>query len=123
MDSSLNSTITMLELKSRKFHKLKQISKYPGIGNVSFAKEIKLDEILGVKPGSVTPFGLLNDKNGAVKFFLDEKILISEKMNFHPLTNTSTITLKVGDFIKFFVETNIIVNIFNFEQCSIIKTI
>ena len=41
---------------------LKKVSKSLNIGNISFAKEDKLKEILGVQPGSVTPFGLLNEK-------------------------------------------------------------
>ena len=100
---------------------LKKISKILKLGNISFAKEERLNEIMSVKAGSVTPFGLLNDKNKCVKFFLDSKIYKSNTVNFHPLVNTSTITVKVNDLINFFTKNNIKVNIFDFKNNTLIK--
>ena len=77
-------------------------------------------EILGVTPGSVTPFGLLNDKKKQVKFFLDKKILIHKKVNFHPLENTSTITIDVKKFVDLMIENKKNVHIFDFDNYSII---
>ena len=99
---------------------LKNLAKSLNIGNISFAKEGHLCEILGVSPGSVTPFGLFNDKKKQVKFFLDKKILIHKKVNFHPLENTSTITIDVKKFIDLMVENKKNVHIFDFDNYSII---
>ena len=98
---------------------LKKITKSINIGNVSFANEKIMEKYLNVKPGSVTPFGLLNDNDRLIEFFLDKKIYNSKKVNFHPFENTSTLTISVNDFINFFIENNILINIFDFENNSI----
>ena len=72
-------------------------------------------------PGSVTPFGLLNDMENKVKFYLDSQFLKEDFMNFHPLTNTSTINLKTDDFMNFLSENKKKVNIFDFINYSIIE--
>ena len=98
---------------------LKQLNKELNLGNISFAKDLYLKNILGVKPGSVTPFGLINDQNNEIKFFLDKKILYHKKVNFHPLVNTSTISLDIKDFLLFMKKNNKLVNIFNFDNYTI----
>jgi len=99
---------------------LKKLSKSFGLGNISFANEERLFEILGVLPGSVSPFGLLNDNNKLVKFFIDKKILESDEVNFHPLENTSTVTLAVKDFMEFLIKRNIIIYSIDYETYSFI---
>ncbi len=98
---------------------LKQLNKELNLGNISFAKDLYLKNILGVKPGSVTPFGLINDQNNEIKFFLDKKILYHKKVNFHPLVNTSTVSLDAKDFLLFMKKNNKLVNIFNFDNYTI----
>ncbi len=98
---------------------LKQLNKELNLGNISFAKDLYLKNILGVKPGSVTPFGLINDQNNEIKFFLDKKILYHKKVNFHPLVNTSTISLDIKDFLLFMKKNNKLVNIINFDNYTI----
>tara|TARA_B110000003_G_scaffold249266_1_gene261499 strand:- start:13 stop:519 length:507 start_codon:yes stop_codon:yes gene_type:complete len=100
---------------------LKKISKSLNLGNTSFAKEEYLLKYLGVKPGSVTPFGLLNDTKGCVEFYLDSQFLENDMVNFHPLLNTSTISLKRDNFVKFLIENNKKVNIFNFTNYSLME--
>ena len=100
---------------------LKKLSRKLDIGNISFANESYLLKYLGVTPGSVSPFGLLNDKNREVEFYLDEVFLLNKEVNFHPLVNTATINIKTEDFIKFLIENNIKVNIFNFNNHSVIN--
>ena len=95
---------------------LKQLKKTLNLGNISFARDLYLKNILGVKPGSVTPFGLINDQNNETKFFLDKKILYHKKVNFHPLVNTSTVSLDIKDFLLFMKKNNKLVNIFNFDN-------
>jgi len=97
---------------------LKKISKSLNAGNISFANEKYLYEYLGVSPGSVTPFGLLNDKKNCVFFYLDKDFLNEKIVNFHPLTNTSTLSLEINDFIKFLTKNNKKVNIFDFNKYS-----
>ena len=99
---------------------LKKLSKSAKLGNISFAKEDKLYDIMGIKPGSVSPFGLLNDNFNQVNFFLDSKIYNTDYINFHPLLNTSTITVKVSDLVNLLIDNNKKVNIFDFESYSII---
>ena len=64
---------------------LKILRKNLSLGNISFAAEIYLLNYLGVKPGAVTPFGLLNDANNKIDFYLDEKLIHYKSLNFHPL--------------------------------------
>ena len=99
---------------------LKKLSKNLNLGNISFAKEEYLKKHLGVLPGSVTPFGLLNDNDQKVEFYLDKAFLAEKSVNFHPLVNTSTVNLAVGDFISFLIENKKKVNIFNFEDYTLI---
>ena len=71
--------------------------------------------MLNVKPGAVTPFGLLNDTEKKINFYLDLKLDRFNNFNFHPLVNTATINIKRGEFYKLLKINNIIVNLFNFE--------
>ena len=101
---------------------LKRISKFLCLGKVSFAREEYLINLLGVKPGSVTPFALLNDTENNIDFYLDEKLYNSKFVNFHPLINTATITMKCSAFIEFMIENNKKIHIFSSVEEIIIKT-
>jgi Ala-tRNA(Pro) deacylase len=101
---------------------LKKIAKSLNLGNVSFAKEEYLEKILGIKPGSVSPFALLNDTENKVDFFLEDKLHDSEFVNFHPITNTGTVTIKCFKFIEFMIENNKKIHIFSTSKEKIIKT-
>jgi Ala-tRNA(Pro) deacylase len=70
-------------------------------GRVSFGSAELLEEVWGVKPGAVTPFGAINDKTAKVSVVLDEAMMRHERLNFHPLVNTRTTGLKSADLIKF----------------------
>ena len=58
-------------------------------------------ETLGVTPGSVTAFGLINDTGHRVRFVLDRTLAEAEQVNFHPLTNTATTTVSGDGFRRF----------------------
>ena len=88
---------------------------------MSFANQEYLLQHLGIKPGSVSPLALLNDNDQNVAFYLDEKLFESELINYHPLINTSTITIKTSDFISFLLENNKKINIFSLKSYSITK--
>ena len=72
---------------------LKFLQKKLNLGNLSFAGEKYLKELLSVNPGAVTPFGLLNDINHQIKFFFDINLNNFEIFNFHPLVNTNYILI------------------------------
>ena len=70
-------------------------------GKLSFGSEQRLMKYLGVKPGSVSPFGLINDSALHVYLFLDKNLQSAEKISFHPNDNTASLVLKYSDFIKY----------------------
>ncbi len=70
-------------------------------GRLSFGSPDRLMRHLGVSPGAVTPFGLVNDTAGAVRFVLDEALLRHAVLNFHPLVNTATTSIGRDDFLRF----------------------
>jgi Ala-tRNA(Pro) deacylase len=70
-------------------------------GRVSFGSADLLEEVWGVRPGAVTPFGAVNDQAGRVRVVLDEAMMRHERLNFHPLVNTRTTGLKSADLVKF----------------------
>ena len=101
---------------------LKKISKSLELGNISFAKEEYLDQYLKIKPGSVSPFALLNDKSEKVVFYLEQNLYESKFVNFHPLINTLTITIETKQFIEFMIENNKKIHIFSSTERKIFKT-
>ena len=72
-----------------------------GSARLSFGSEALLLETLGVTPGSVTAFGLINDVDHRVRFVLDAALAGADPVNFHPLINTATTAISQADFRKF----------------------
>lgn len=70
-------------------------------GKLSFASEKRLMKYLGVKPGSVSPFGLINDEEHHVHLFIDQQLQNANKISFHPNDNTASIVIDYVDFIKY----------------------
>ena len=70
-------------------------------GRVSFGKAEMLEELLGVIPGAVTIFGLVNDKAGQVTAFLDAELMQHDIINAHPLTNEATTAIGRDDLVRF----------------------
>jgi Ala-tRNA(Pro) deacylase len=75
-------------------------------GKLSFASDARMMKYLGVTPGSVTPFGLINDLDHHVHIFLDQNLLKSKTISFHPGINTASIIVKFEDFLKFLNHTS-----------------
>jgi len=86
---------------SHKTINLKEVAKKIGAKNPSFGKPDLLQEVLGIAPGSVTPFAVVNIKESPVTIVLDEELMEHSLVNFHPLTNTATTTISSGDLVKF----------------------
>ena len=72
-----------------------------GSRRLSFGRPELLMEILGVEPGSVTPFSLINDKANKTNVILDAAMMKHELLNFHPLKNDASTTISSDDLIKF----------------------
>ncbi len=70
-------------------------------GKLSFGSEKRLQKYLGVKPGSVSPFGLLNDESHHVHLFLDQQMKDTQKVSFHPNDNTASVVIAFDDLMKF----------------------
>ena len=70
-------------------------------GKLSFASGWRLEKYLNIKAGSVSPFGLINDKENHVTVFLDKNLLKTETISFHPNINTASLVIKTKDFVKF----------------------
>ena len=75
-------------------HRLRQ-------GKLSFASEQRMDRYLGLKPGSVSPFGLINDTENHVHLFLDKNLQDSPWLAFHPNDNTATVVISQDDFRRY----------------------
>ncbi len=70
-------------------------------GKLSFASDHRMMKYLGLTPGSVTPFGLINDKEKHIHVFLDENLKKARKISFHPCINTASIVIAFSDLEKF----------------------
>ncbi|MFZ1814893.1 MAG: prolyl-tRNA synthetase associated domain-containing protein [Rhizobiaceae bacterium] len=68
---------------------------------LSFANADRLMEFLGVEPGSVTAFSVMNDTHKRVRLFIDAPLLRHELINCHPLKNTMTTTISKADLLRF----------------------
>ena len=74
-------------------------------GRFSFGAADLLREVLGVEPGAVTPFGAINDAQSRVSVVLDAALMAHDTLNFHPLVNTMTTSIKRDDLVKFLKST------------------
>ena len=77
-----------------------------GSKRLTFGKPELLKEILGVEPGSVTPFGLINDKAALVNVILDAAMMRHVDLNFHPLKNDATTTISSANLKSFITATD-----------------
>ena len=94
----------LVVLKEDREINLKELSKRLKTTNLSFASKDRLYKYLKLTPGSVSPFGLINDEENHVKVILGEVILNSETIAFHPNRNTATINIKTNDLKKYLKE-------------------
>jgi len=70
-------------------------------GKLSFASDKRMEKYLGVTPGSVTPFGLINDSDKHVKVFIESELLDVTHISFHPNDNRASLVLSNNDFKKY----------------------
>jgi Ala-tRNA(Pro) deacylase len=98
---------------------LKRLHTVIGSGRLSFGSAALMEETLGVTPGSVTAFALINDAGRRVRFVLDRTLAEASQVNFHPLTNTATTTVSGQDFRRFLAAIGVQPLVVDFEamQC------
>jgi Ala-tRNA(Pro) deacylase len=80
---------------------LARLEKLLAAPRFSFARPELLQEVLNLTPGSVTPFGLINDRQRRVTVVLDQEMLDAEWVNFHPLHNAASTTLPASGLLRF----------------------
>jgi Ala-tRNA(Pro) deacylase len=96
-----NGRLFLLVLLEEARVDLKALPATIGSGRLSFGSADLLRDALGVEPGSVTPFALINDPERRVTPILDETMMTHEVLNYHPLVNTMTTSIRSADLVKF----------------------
>lgn len=84
---------TMLDI-----HQLEKLLKQ---GKLSFASPERMERYLGLKPGSVSPFGLLHDTEHHVHLFIDSELRNTQRLSFHPNLNTASLVISTPDFFRY----------------------
>jgi len=88
-------------LEHQKKADLRKVADQVGDGKLSFGSPERLMTHLGLTPGSVSPFGLINDATHAVRVVLDRDLKSAERLSFHPNINTVTFVVSASDFARF----------------------
>jgi Ala-tRNA(Pro) deacylase len=100
---------------------LKRLHTVIGSARLSFGSPQLMAETLGVAPGSVTAFGLVNDAHRRVRFVLDRTLAAAEAVNFHPLTNTATTTVSAAGFRRFLSAVEVTPLVVDFAQMQVVR--
>src|SRR5438309_11008657 len=79
---------------------LRAVAEQIGDGKLSFGSPARLMTHLGLTPGSVSPFGLIHDRDRSVRVVLDRDLKSAARVSFHPNINTVTLTISFADFQK-----------------------
>jgi len=99
---------------------LKRLHTVIGSGRLSFGSPELMLETLGVTPGSVTAFGLINDNDRRVRFVLDAALAASDPVNFHPMTNTATTAVSQAGFRRFLAAVGVEPMIVDFTAMEVV---
>jgi Ala-tRNA(Pro) deacylase len=91
----------LVVLEHSKKADLRAVAAQIGDGKLSFASPERLMRHLGLTPGSVSPFGLINDSERAVRVVLDRDLKSATRVSFHPNINTATFVVSATDFARF----------------------
>jgi Ala-tRNA(Pro) deacylase len=90
----------VVTLEDRKVD-IKALEQRLGAARLSFGSPDRLRATLGVTPGAVTPFALINDRAQSVTVVLDQAMLGFDPLNYHPLTNERTTAIRPQDLVRF----------------------
>ncbi len=108
----------LITVKGNKRIDLKEFRKKNNMRPLSFASEDDLLNIMNLRTGSVTPLGLLNDKENKVQFYIDKDFMKDKHIiGVHPNDNTATVWIKVEDLIDIIKENGNIVNVIELTIC------
>ena len=91
--------LVVLEISKRA--DLKEIVKLVGDDRLSFGSPERLMAELGLTPGSVSPFGLINDADGSVRVLIDQDLKTADRLIFHPNINTASVVVSWADLERF----------------------
>jgi Ala-tRNA(Pro) deacylase len=97
---------------------LKRLADALGAPRFSFGKPDLLYEVLGVRPGSVTPFAIANDTEHRVTILLDKQMLEHDPLNYHPLENNRTTAIGSADLLRFIEASGHRLRIIDFDAIS-----
>lgn len=100
---------------------LKRLHTVIGSARLSFGAAELMEKTLGVTPGSVTAFALINDAERDVTFVLDRRLAKAERVNFHPLVNTATTGVSQAGFAKFLQALEITPLVVDFEAMAVVE--
>lgn len=94
-------SLLLIVAKSDSKVDLKSLARKLGTGRLSFGSPALLLSVLGVQPGSVTAFAVINDKDKRVRVILDAALMTYESVNCHPLDNTAITNIARDDLLRF----------------------
>jgi Ala-tRNA(Pro) deacylase len=100
-----DGTFILISAEAHTQIRLNHLHRHIGTKRLSFGSPEALLELLGVTPGSVTAFALINDPACKVRFIADAALFTADPVNFHPLINTGTTALSRADFKRFVAAT------------------
>ncbi len=84
---------------------IKRLGKALGMGRLSFGKPDLMSEVLGVTPGSVTAFAIINDASRRVRVVIDQALTAYDSVNCHPMENIATTNIALHDLLSFIRDT------------------
>ncbi len=93
----------LLLMPGDKPFKTKELSGQLGVARLSFASGERMEEYLGLLPGSVSVMGLMNDKAHAVRLLVDADLLKSDEIGVHPCLNTASLAISTADLLEKFL--------------------
>ena len=93
----------LLMMPGDKPFKTKELSGQLGVARLSFASGEKMEELLGLLPGSVSVMGLMNDKEHVVRLLIDADLLAAEEIGVHPCLNTASLAISRADILEKFL--------------------
>jgi Ala-tRNA(Pro) deacylase len=100
---------------------LKRLHTVIGSARLSFGSAELMEQALGVTPGSVTAFGLINDVERRLTFVLDRRLAQAERVNFHPLTNTATTGVSREGFAAFLAALGVTPIVVDFAAMALVE--
>ncbi|MGH1420701.1 MAG: prolyl-tRNA synthetase associated domain-containing protein [Hyphomonas sp.] len=111
-----SGALILISAEGHSIIRLNRLHTLIGSKRLSFGSPELMMETLGVSPGSVTAFALINDTAGRVRFLIDAALMAHDPLNFHPLTNTGTTAIARKDLLKFVEATGHSLEVVDFSE-------